>query len=74
MWKYNGEVKVSEDEFKKLVEEGWTQLNGEFETTTPGNEIWRWRVIGKPVSKGPVDLRLQSVTWGTRVVIFFFKW
>ncbi len=71
MWKYNGEVKVSEAQFEKLAKEGWTAVDGGFETTTPPREVWRWKVLRKPIKKGEVNLAIDVVVNAT--VLFIFK-
>ena len=59
---------------KQLEADGWTAVEGEVGTTTPGNEKWEWATWSKEVRKGDVDLTLKTLKWNSRTaVLFVFK-
>lgn len=71
-WKYMGKVQVSDEVFRKLQGEGWSELKEAAETTFPPGEAWEWKVIRKDIKKGDEVGVLKSVAWN-QAIVFVFK-
>ena len=72
-WRYTGKVEVDEVTFSQLLREGWEEIDGNVNTSFPGGEDWRWKIIRKPLETGDVILQLGSVSWNRCPVLFIFK-
>jgi hypothetical protein len=71
--KYLGKEELGESTFVKLANEGWKEVDEKASVTFPNGENWQWKVFKKAVSKGPIDLSLQTVSWGRHHALFIFK-
>jgi len=68
--KYNNKEVVGAGAIKKLEDDGWTAVEGEVGTTSPGNENWGWVAF----KAGEIDLSLKSMKWASKsAVLFAFK-
>jgi hypothetical protein len=72
--KYNGKEVVTAAVLKKLEGDGWTAVEGEVGTTSPGSENWGWVAYKKDFKAGEIDLSLKSMKWASKsAVLFAFK-
>jgi hypothetical protein len=71
MWEYNGKVEAPETFFDRLQDEGWTLVEGPFDVTSPGGELWKWKVVKKQIKKGEVDINHKI--GGKVPAVFMFK-
>lgn len=70
MWQYNGERRIQDEQLAAFAKEGWKEVSGDFELTTPPGEVWRWRVYSRSMSAGAVAVESKAVPAGG---IFFLK-
>jgi hypothetical protein len=74
MTQYLGKEKVTAAQLDLLEKDGWKLLSDGFETTYPGDENWRWRVLRRTVERGPVNLELpKGFGFYNTGAIFIFK-
>ena len=54
-----------------LARKGWTEVEGEANTTFPLGEDWQWKVLKKDIEKGDINLQLRTVSFrGAAVFVF----
>lgn len=72
-WKQRGKVVVDEGAFAQLERDGWKVMKDEITTTFPNAEDWQWKALKRDLPEGNVVLRLTTLNWGQRLVIFAFR-
>ena len=56
----------------QLVKDGWKEVAGKVETSTPKNEDWEWKAFEIDSGKGEVNLRLNNLDWSKHATGVFF--
>jgi len=69
MTKYNGQIRVTEKDLKRLADQGWTKVEERFSTTAPEKEVWEWSVYSLPIKKGELAVPSSDIRT-THIFIF----